>query len=152
LEDIIVMNEKEKSQSTPIKDQAEELKAPKDLRLLGALVRTAFSSEQTLMSWTRTSVSLFTFGFSIAQFFHYLEEQQGGAQLSAGPRRLGLALISLGILALVLAMVEHVHRLRTMQEQGLHRATQYLLPFVSSAVLLAIGILALLSVYFNWSL
>jgi putative membrane protein len=152
LEDIIVMNEKEKSQSTPAKKQAEEVKAPMDLRLLGALVRTAFSSEQTLMSWMRTSVSLFTFGFSIAQFFNYLGEQQGGAQLPAGPRRLGLALISLGILALVLAIVEHVHRLRTMQEQGLQRTTQYLLPFGSSAVLLAIGILALLSVFFNWSL
>lgn len=146
------MSEKEKSQSTPTKEQAEELKTHMDLRLLGALVRTAFSSEQTLMSWMRTSVSLFTFGFSIAQFFHYLGDQQGGAQLSAGPRRLGLALIFLGILALVLAMVEHVYRLRTMQEQGLQRLTQYLLPLGSSAALLVIGILALLSVYFSWSL
>jgi len=152
LEDIIVMSEKEKSQSTPSKEEAEEAKAPTDLRLVSALVRTAFSSEQTLMSWMRTSVSLFTFGFSISQFFNYLGEQQGGAQLSAGPRRLGLALISLGILALLLATVEHVHRLRKMKEQGLQKLKQYLLPFGSSAVLLAIGILALLSVYFNWSL
>jgi len=146
------MSEKEKSQSTASKEQAEEAKAPKDLRFVGALVRTAFSSEQTLMSWTRTSVSLFTFGFSISQFFNYLGEQQGGAQLSAGPRRLGLALISLGILALVFAMIEHVHRIRALQRQGLQRATQYILPFGSSAVLLAIGILALLSIFFNWSL
>jgi putative membrane protein len=152
LEDIIVMSKKEKSQSTPTKDQTEEAKVPMDLRLRGALVRTAFSSEQTLMSWMRTSVSLFTFGFSITKFFHYLGDQQGGAQLSAGPRRLGLALICVGILALVLAMVEHVHRLLTMQEQGLQRTAQYLLPFVSSAVFLVIGILALLSVYFKWSL
>jgi len=144
------MSEKEKFKSTLTKEQAEEAKAPTDLRLIGALVRTAFSSEQTLMSWMRTSVSLFTFGFSIAKFFNYLGEQQGGAQLSAGPRRLGIALISLGILALVIAMVEHVYRLRKMEEQGMQRFTQYLLPFGSSAVLLTIGILALLSVYFNW--
>ena len=123
-----------------------------DLRLLGALVRTAFSSEQTLMSWMRTSVSLFTFGFSIAQFFHYLGDQQEGAQLSAGPRRLGLSLISLGILALVLAMVEHVHRLRTMQEHGLQRFTQYLLPLGSAVTLLVIGIVAFISIFMNWSL
>ena len=146
------MSEEEKSQPAPTKEQAMEPTAPKDLRIIGALVRTAFSSEQTLMSWTRTSVSLFTFGFSIAQFFHYLGEQQGGAQLSAGPRRPGIALISLGALALLLAMVEHVHRLRAMKDQGLQRATQYLLPLGSSAVFFAIGILALLSVYFNWSL
>lgn len=146
------MSEKEKSESKPSKEEVEDVKAPTDLRLVGALVRTAFSSEQTLMSWMRTSVSLFTFGFSISQFFNYLGEQQGGAQLSAGPRRLGIALISLGILALLLATVEHVHRLRKLEGQGLQRLKQYLLPFGSSAVLLAIGILALLSVYFNWSL
>jgi len=152
LEDVIVMSEKENAQSSLTNESTDVAKAPMDLRLLGALVRTAFSSEQTLMSWTRTSVSLLTFGFSITQFFHYLEQQQGGTQLSAGPRRLGLALICFGILALVLAMVEHVHRLRTMQEQGLPRISQYLLPLGSAVALLAIGIVALISVYFNWSL
>jgi len=146
------MSEKEKTQSPSTNEFKKAAKAPMDLRVLGALVRTAFSSEQSLMSWTRTSVSLFTFGFSIAQFFHYLGEQEGGAQLLAGPRRLGLALIGVGILALVLAMVEHVHRLRTMQEQGLPRISRYLLPLGTAVALLAIGIVALMSVYFNWSL
>jgi len=146
------MSEKEKSQSTPTKEQAEEVKAPMDLRLRGALVRTAFSSEQTLMSWMRTSVSLLTFGFSISQFFNYLGEHQGGAQFSVGPRRLGLALICAGILALMLSMVEHVHRLRTMQEQGLPRLSQYLLPLGTAALLLALGIVALIIVFFDWSL
>ena len=145
------MSEKEKPQSPITNENTDTEKGPMDLRLLGALVRTAFSSEQSLMSWTRTSVSLFTFGFSIAQFFHYLEEKEGVTQLSAGPRRLGLALICVGILALVLAMVEHVHRLRTMQEQGLPRISQYLLPLGSAVALLAIGIVALISVYFDWS-
>ena len=149
LEDVIVMSEKENAKSSLTNESTDVAKAPMDLRLLGALVRTAFSSEQTLMSWTRTSVSLLTFGFSITQFFHYLEQQQGGTQLSTGPRRLGLALICFGNLALVLAMVEHVHRLRTMQEQGLPRISQYLLPLGSAAALLAIGIAALISVLFN---
>lgn len=145
------MSEKEEVQSPITRKKAKSAEAPMDLRLLGALVRTAFSSEQSLMSWTRTSVSLFTFGFSIAQFFHYLQEQQGGTQLSSGPRRLGLALICLGILALVLAMIEHVHRLWKMQEQELPRISQYLLPFGTALALLAIGIAALMSVYYNWS-
>lgn len=122
-----------------------------DLRLLGALVRTAFASERSLMSWIRTSVSMLTFGFSIAQFFHYLEKQQGGALLSEGPRRLGLALVCLGVLALTLAMIEHVHRLRKMQEQGLPRVSQYLLPLGTGALFLVLGIAALLSLFFNWS-
>jgi putative membrane protein len=146
------MSEVEKTQSPIINENTDVVKAPMDLRLLGALVRTAFASERTLMSWTRTSVSLFTFGFSIAQFFQYLAKQQGGSQIFAGPRRMGIGLICVGILALVLAIVEHVHRLRTMKEHGLPRTSQFLLPLGSAAALLAIGIVALIIVYFGWSL
>ena len=146
------MSEEEKPQPTVTKKKKKAAKVPTDLRLRGALVRTAFSSEQTLMSWVRTSVSLFTFGFSITQFFHYLDEQQGGTPLSTGPRRLGLTLICLGILALALSMVEHIQRLRKMQEQGMPRISQYLLPIASAGAFLLIGIGALISVLFNWSL
>ena len=104
------------------------------------------------MSWVRTSVSLFTFGFALTQFFHYLDQQPEGVPLSSGPRRLGLALICLGLLALLLAMVEHVHRLRTMQQQGLPKISRFLLPLGSAAALLAIGIGALVITLFNWSL
>lgn len=134
------------------KEEPEEVKTRKDLRLVGALVRTAFSSEQSLMSWMRTSVSLYTFGFAITQFFYYLEQQQEGIQLSAGPRRLGLALIGVGILGLLMAMVEHVQRLKVLQNQGLQRISRYLLPLGSAAILLVIGITALIIVTLNWSL
>jgi uncharacterized membrane protein YidH (DUF202 family) len=143
------MSEKEKLQSPITNENTMAAKAPMDLRFLGALVRTAFSSEQTLMSWMRTSVSLLTFGFSVAKFFHYLEEQGEVIRFSAGPRRLGLVLIGLGILALVLATVEHGQRLRALQKQGMPKISQYLLPFGTSVVLLAIGIVAFISVYFG---
>ncbi len=123
-----------------------------DLRLLAALVRTAFSSEQTLMSWIRTSVSLFTFGFSITQFFYYLEQQQEDVKFSAGPRRLGLSLICVGVVALVLAIVEHVQRLRSMRKQGLPAISRFLLPIISAVAFLAVGITALIGVALNWSL
>jgi putative membrane protein len=116
------------------------------------MVRTALSSEQTLMSWIRTSVSLYTFGFSITQFFFFLEQQREGIQFSAGPRRLGLALISLGIVALVLAIVEHLVRLRRMKEVGLPNDVRYFLPVGSGLAVLAVGIAALVVVTMNWSL
>jgi putative membrane protein len=105
------MNEKEKQQSPPEGEHNEAAETPRDLRLPAALVRTALSSEQTLMSWIRTALSLFTFGFSITQFFHYLEQQKEGDQISADPRRLGVALVSAGIVVLLFAMLEHVLRL-----------------------------------------
>ena len=142
----------EEAQSPPRDEHSETPETPRDLRLPAALVRTALSSEQTLMSWVRTSLSLFTFGFSITQFFYYLEQQQQDSHFSAGPRRLGISLIGVGILVLVLAVVEHVQRLRKMREQGLPPDSGSFLPIGSAVAILAIGIVALVSVFLKWHL
>ena len=146
------MSEKEKPQTPLNNKHREEEKMPRDLRIPAALARTAFSSEQSLMSWIRTSVSLFTFGFSISQFFYFLEQQKEGIYLSSGPRLMGIALICVGIIVLLFAMVEHVHRLKMMQKQGLPKISRYLLPLGSALALLAIGIAALIVVSLGSSL
>ncbi len=130
----------------------ETAETPKDLRLPAALVRTALSSEQTLMSWIRTSLSLFTFGFSITQFFYYLEQRTEGVQISTGPRRFGIALVCVGIVVLLMAMVEHVLRVRKMKKQGLPADAASFLPFGSAVALLVIGIAAFTSIIINWHL
>jgi putative membrane protein len=124
--------------------------APRDLRLPAALVRTALSSEQTLMSWVRTSLSMVTFGFSIAQFFYFLAEHQDDADFTASPNRLGIALISVGILVLVLAVVEHLLRIRALKSQGLPGDAGSFLPMGSAAALFAIAIIALISLFLGW--
>jgi len=123
----------------------------RDVRTPAALVRTALSSELTLMSWVRTSLSLSTFGFSIAKFFQYLVGE-GDAQLTTGPRRLGMVLIMIGVVALVLAIVEHVFRIRRLKEQGLPADASTLLPLGSAGTMLAIGLVALVSVFLKWQL
>jgi putative membrane protein len=124
----------------------------KDFRVRAAFVRTAMSSEQSLMSWIRTSVSLYTFGFAIAQFFYYMAGQQESAQLSAGPRILGLALVATGILAILLGTIEHVVRIRSLREAGLPTNVQFFLPLGSAAAFLLIGIMALVAISLNWHL
>lgn len=121
-----------------------------DFRVRGALVRTAMSSEQSLMSWIRTSVSLYTFGFAITQFFYYMAGQQETAQLSAGPRRLGLALVATGVLAVLLGTIEHVARIRTLRKIGLPANVQSYLPFGSAGAFLLIGIAVLVGISMNW--
>jgi putative membrane protein len=118
----------------------------RDLRLAGALVRTALSSEQTLMSWVRTALSLSTFGFAIAKFFQYLAGQ-ADTPLAAGPRRLGIALILLGVVVLTGAIVEHILRIRGLKEQGLPADASSFLPLGSAGAMLAIGLVALVSVF-----
>ena len=116
-----------------------------------ALVRTALSSERSLMAWIRTSVSLYTFGFSIATFAGYLQGRSGSVQLLPSIRRLSLVFICLGILSLMLAAIEHVSRLRRMKELGLPDISRNSLPMVASMLLLGIGLITLAGVVLNWS-
>ena len=146
---VMVMSEKEESQS-PLNN--EQTDAARVMRTLGiyALLRTAFSSERSMLSWMRTSVSLYTFGFSIIKFLDYLEQQEG-TEFPAGPRWLGFILICMGILVLVLAATEHLRRLRKMKELGLPRISLFSLPFGATVAILMIGFAVLISIGLNWS-
>jgi putative membrane protein len=140
----------EQTQSTLNNDQIEA--AIKKALETFAMVRTAFSSERSLMAWMRTSVSLFTFGFSITKFFDYLGQKQGSAQFSEGPSRLGLALICMGILLLSLGVIAHVRRLRRGKELGLPTISRFSLPIGAAVAILAVGIVTLIGISLNLSL
>src|SRR5262245_10065904 len=75
-----------------------------------ALDRTLLAHDRTLMAWVRTATSLISFGFTIYKFFQYLREQQGlepdGRVL--GPRRFAMLMISIGLLALLLATIQQL--------------------------------------------
>ena len=111
-----------------------------------ALVRTAFSSQRSLMAWMRTSISLYTFGFSIAKFADYLNLQAEGVESSGSPHLLGLLLITTGILAIVLAVFEHGWRIRRMKQLGLPGTSRPYLPSIAAGVLLVIGIVTLIGI------
>jgi hypothetical protein len=64
----------------------------------------------------------------------------------------GLVLVFVGILALLLAMIDHVYRIRNMKKQGLPPKTSSFLPIGSALALLVIGIAALMSILLKWSL
>ena len=115
-----------------------------------ALVRTEYSSERSLMSWIRTSISLYTFGFSISKFLDYLEMREAQIEFSAGLRRLGLVLICMGIVALVLAGAEHLKRIRTMRRLGLPKTTRLSLPLGAGVALVALGITTLMTILGVW--
>ena len=136
-------------QVTHEKDSTTPANNSRDLIVKSALVRTQLAAENTLLAWIRTSVSLYGFGFSITKFFAFLAQQQDIPKLSGGARRLGLALVCVGILALVFAIVEHIKVSRKLKELGLP-ITRLSLPVYTAAILLAIGIITLVSVSSGW--
>jgi putative membrane protein len=139
------MNEKEKPQSTSDMEKTTAADIVRKLETL-ALVRTRFSSERGLLAWMRTSASLFTFGFSIIKFFDYLKKQQAGATFSEGPHRLGLALICVGLLVIVPAVVQHVRRFRRAKELGLPTISRFSLPIGAATSLFMIGSATLIGI------
>ena len=74
-----------------------------------AWLRTRASLERTMMSWIRTAVALIGFGFTIVQFFARMQDLPGvtAARHPAAPQFLGLALISCGILALLISIWQY---------------------------------------------
>ena len=143
------MSEEDNRRPSRASEVAESKELPSDLVIKSALVRTQLAAENTLMAWIRTAVSLYTFGFTISKFFEYLAEQKG-AKASAGPRVLGIALICTGVVALLLALVEHVHTTRKLGSLGLPAAFRFSLPAGTAAVLAVIGVIALASIVLHW--
>ena len=133
---------------SPPDARATEARTRRELEAL-ALVRTAFSSERSLLAWMRTSASLFAFGFSITKFFDYVGQREG-TPIPEGPRRLGLALTCAGILALAPAVFEYLRRLRKMKELGLPPTSRYTLPAAVAAAILAIGVAAVVGIARHW--
>ncbi len=119
--------------------------------------RTRMSSDRTLMSTVRTSLSLISFGFTISEVFSHTSALFPGAGWSG--RRLGLALLVLGVLLLVMGIASHrlfdralgERRDRLHELQLLRRAVHYHATptYVTAVSLLAIGLLAIASIAFK---
>jgi putative membrane protein len=117
--------------------------------------RTRMSTDRTLMSIMRTSVSLISFGFTIAQFFERMRSAKMLPEESAAPRQFGIAMVSLGVVMLLLGIIYHLHFMRglrnerdAMTHEGLiHGASPYpvSLTLLVSLALLGIGIFAIVS-------
>jgi putative membrane protein len=111
-----------------------------------SLQRTLFAEERTLMAWIRTSVSLITFGFTVYKFFQYLKEAEG--ELShrrlLGPREFAVGMISLGIISLVAATVQHERTLKALDPE--QHARSGLLAGKLAIAVSAMGVFVLASV------
>jgi uncharacterized membrane protein YidH (DUF202 family) len=123
--------------------------------------RTRMSADRTLMSVLRTSLSMIGFGFTLYQTFKKLNEANV-IHDSAAPRNFGLMLVILGVVVLIGGIYNQIHfalelraiRKLLVDEKLLHGQTDYpiSLALLTAVGLLLIGILAVLSIVFGYSL
>ncbi len=121
--------------------------SPLDTSTRLAFDRTRAAYERTMMSWIRTATSLITFGFSIYKFFQIEAPRSGQENRLIGPRGFAFALVSIGLLSLILATLEHRQNIRTLGAQygGKLRS----LAVVVAGLISILGILALVAIIFR---
>lgn len=123
--------------------------------------RTRMSDDRTLMSVIRTSLSLIGFGFTIYQAFQKLRDA-GAIASAAAPRNFGIALVTLGILMLIIGMVRHVQFMRELNTTRVAMAKEGLIfaqstfpvssTFWIAVALLLLGFGAIISMVFKIAL
>ena len=109
--------------------------------------RTRLAYERTLMAWVRTGTSLITFGFTIYKFFEEFHKA-GQVARTGGPigaREFGIIMISIGVVAVLLATIQHVIVMRKLRAQA--PELPYSLAAAVALLVSLLGIIALLAVF-----
>jgi putative membrane protein len=107
--------------------------------------RTWLSYERTMQAWVRTAISLITFGFSVFKLAEIVDPNKRDPLL-AGPHEFGIALVCIGFFALVIATIEY--RRNIAQIRAEYGQSPRSLSILFAAVVAALGVFALLSMFF----
>ena len=110
--------------------------------------RNRAAADRTLMAWIRTALAMIGFGFGVSKLYEALQK--------ANPDRVtdtlnsayivGEALIALGVLGLLAAVIQHTQILKKIEaEKYIYRAPRAL-PMIVSILLLLIGVFAFVSI------
>ena len=121
-----------------------EKKANPDVSTRLAFDRTRVAYDRTMMAWIRTATSLITFGFTIYKFFELEVRSPVIPNRLIGPREFAIAMVGIGLIALLLGTVEHKLNMSSLREQGSDVPRS--LTGVVAALISTLGILALIAV------
>lgn len=114
-----------------------------------ALDRTRLAFERTTMAWVRTATSLITFGFSVYKFFNIEAREAAVHDRIITAREFGMLMISIGIISLVVATIQHWHSMQTLRAHAPHAHMPRSLSLIVAALMSVLGVLALLAVLFR---
>jgi uncharacterized membrane protein YidH (DUF202 family) len=115
-----------------------------ELRTELAKERTRAAEERTLMAWIRTALSMISFGFGIDRLFTYLDRTETalGINRLTEERVLGLSLMTLGLVTLVMAIINHWTMLKIIESDDYKYGPTWSQGLVVATVLLFLGLAA----------
>ena len=108
-----------------------------------ATLRTSAAYERTMMAWIRTATSLITFGFGVYKFFDVQRDPGQAKNHLIGPREFGMILVSIGLLALVLATWENRTNRRSLE--ALYGKLPRSMATAMAALISLLGIVAIIA-------
>ena len=115
--------------------------------------RSRQASDRTLMAWVRTALSLIGFGFAIASFRDILFESgliRNPSSRFNGAIVFGLSFVSLGVLGLLGATIQHWNILQHLKQDDFSYTGFRPLAFVTAILLILIGLFAFIAVLLHW--
>lgn len=127
--------------ATPAETKKTSSDAPPNL----ALMNTLMAADRTLMAWTRTSLSLLSFGFTIYKILEGFQDAEGKFVVRSGvPRNAGLFLTGMGTLAMVMGTIEYWQTLRTLHQPRVFQKPRA--PLIMAFIMSLMGVFLFMSI------
>jgi len=108
------------------------------------LERTLMAADRTLMAWLRTSLSLYSFGFTIYKILQGLAEAGTVAPRAGTPQTVGLFMASMGTVAMLMGTAQYWFELRKIDPaRGMRRIRA---PLIMAAIAVVVGVALFFSI------
>ncbi len=130
---------------TPDDESASGTNRSKEVQPNLQLMNTLMAADRTLMAWTRTSLSLLSFGFTIYKILEGFQDAGGKFVVrSETPRNVGIFLTGMGTLAMVMGTIEYWQLLRQLHQSRIFTRPRY--PLIMAIIMSASGMILFFSI------
>ena len=124
--------------------EAEAKNTPNEIPNL-PVMNTLMAADRTLMSWTRTSLSLLSFGFTIFKILQGFQDAEGKFVVRSDvPRDAGLFLTAMGTFAMVMGTLEYWQTLKVLHQQRIFGRPRA--PLIMAMIMSVSGVLLFVSI------
>ncbi|SRR6266478_5715701 len=125
--------------------EAEAKDTPTEILPNLQLMNTLMAADRTLMSWTRTSLSLLSFGFTIFKILQGFQDAEGKFVVRTDvPRDAGLFLTAMGTFAMVMGTLEYWQTLKVLHQERIFGRPRA--PLIMAMIMSASGVLLFVSI------